>query len=34
MGCRAPGLTVKVLVCPLYCELPWAGLEGKQMESH
>lgn len=26
MGCRAPGLTVKVLVGPPYCELPWAGL--------
>ena len=34
MGCRAPGLTVKVLVGPLYCKLPWAGLEGKQRESH
>lgn len=30
MGCRAPGLTMKVLVGPPYCELPWAGLEGKQ----
>lgn len=29
-----PGLTVKVLVGPPYCEVPWAGLEGKQRGSH
>lgn len=26
MGCRVPGLTVKVFTEALFCVLPWAGL--------